>query len=69
MLYLAIWCLFGFLSGVWMVWSSGDDIDIGDVFFVAFFTAFGPIPAVVIVAMIIKETEFWNITLYRRKRT
>lgn len=66
---LAAWFGSGFLTAVWMIWSSGDDIEIGDIFFVLFFTVFGVIPAIVVVGMIIKESEFWKITIYRRKRT
>ncbi len=66
--YEVIWGLLGFMTGAFMIWSSGDDIEIGDLFILLLFILFGPVTPLVILIKIIKETEFWKITIYRRSR-
>lgn len=66
--YISIWLLTGFATAIFLIWSSGDDIKIGDIFFAPFFSLTGPLIAFAILGAIIKESKFWKITIYRRKR-
>jgi hypothetical protein len=50
------------------VWHSGRDIKVAEVGYVIFATCLGAFTALVVLVVVITDTQFWNIVIYRRKR-